>query len=192
MGVHVVKLGGSLLDMPDVPARFAAFRATCPNDHFVLIVGGGDGADLIRAWDKLHHLTEEQGHWLAVRAMQLNAYTLATRLDAHRLVCDPTDCTAAWSDSLLALVDPLPWLEREDAAGINTPKEWAFTSDSIAAHIAVRVGATQLTLLKSTLPTRADDLGDVVDTCFVATARHVPHVQLVNLRVQPFERFVLR
>ncbi len=43
-------------------------------------------------------------------------------------------------------------LEREDAIGVRVPHRWTFTSDSVAAHIATRVGAEKLTVLKSTLP----------------------------------------
>lgn len=195
---HVVKLGGSLLDLPDLPRRFEAYRAADLPERALLVVGGGAAADIVRRVDALHGLGEERGHWLAVRAMQLNAHLLAAVLPRVRLVDEAEACSAAWARGELAMMDPLPWLEAEERAGITIPHHWQFTSDSIAAHVACRLGAKRLTLLKSTLPER-DSLTvseavrlELVDEAFAQAARGIESVELVNLRSASQPRCVLR
>ena len=194
--IHVIKLGGSLLDLPDMAQRVAEFVATDGGSRALLLVGGGAAADIVRAFDRRFGLDEEDGHWLAVRAMQLNAHLVAALLEAP-LVVDPTQCEREWERRQLPVVDPLLWLEREEAHGQTVPHRWSFTSDSIAAHLARTLGAARLTLLKSDIPdsdcgtVRAAGLG-VVDEDFPEASRGVPRVELLNLRVQPPARCVLR
>lgn len=150
--IHVAKLGGSLLDLPDLVERFERWRATQMGTRGVLVVGGGAAADVVRHFDAAFKLGEARSHWLAIRAMQLNAHCTAAVISRCRLVSDERACRAAWEAGELAIIDPFPWLEREDAIGVAIPHRWTFTSDSVAAHIATRVGAAKLTMLKSTLP----------------------------------------
>lgn len=196
-GIHVVKLGGSLLDMPDLQARFDAFRRTQMQGRSALIVGGGPVADHVRRFDTYHHLGDEIGHWLAVRAMQLNTYLIAATLHRARLVTDEDGCIGAWGAGELAVVDPLAWLEDEHRRGVTTPHRWSFTSDAITAHVATRLHASAITLLKSTLPDGACDVAGaagqgIVDADFEAASASVPGLALVNLRVQPPTHCVLR
>lgn len=187
--IHVVKLGGSLLDLPDLAARWSAYRDDeLAGQRCVLIVGGGRAADMVRWFDQHAGFDETTAHWLAVRAMQLNAHIMAAALRDAVLVADPAACEAAWQAGRLAVVDPLVWLQHEAAAGVHIPHRWQFTSDSIAAHVAQRLGAAKLTLLKPALPasetctlTEAMEAG-LVDDCFPEAARGLPQVALVNLR----------
>ena len=39
----------------------------------LFVPGGGPTADVIRDFDRIHQLGEEQAHWLALAALQLNA-----------------------------------------------------------------------------------------------------------------------
>jgi aspartokinase-like uncharacterized kinase len=195
--VHVLKLGGSLLDLPDLPACFDAYRQTQCSDHCVLVVGGGDAADHVRRFDRQHGLGEEAGHWMAVRAMQLNTHMVASILPRCRLVNGITECTVVWRNALLPVVDPLAWLEDEHRRGIAIPHRWSFTSDSIAAHLAHRLQAQRLSLLKSVSPpadadvARAAQLG-LVDADFPAASAGIARVELVNLRAEPPARFALK
>ncbi len=195
--VHVIKLGGSLLDLPNLAERFEAFSRELAGRCGVLIVGGGRGADHVREFDRDHALGEENGHWLAVRAMQLNTYLVVAVLRRARVVANAQDCAGAWAAGELAVVDPLAWLEEEHRHGVTIPHRWTFTSDSIAAHVATRLGATHLTLLKSALPanTKYDDdnaAAGLVDSDFENASAGIGYVELVNLRTQPVERCVIR
>ena len=195
--IRVIKLGGSLLDLPDLASRLASFVATCGHEHLLLVVGGGRVADVVRSYDATYALDEETGHWIAVRAMQLNTYLVASILPRCRTVCEPDGCQAAWQVDDVALVDPLRWLENEHARGVTVPHRWSFTSDSIAAHIAVQLQAGKLTLLKSTVPGGVCDVGaavraGLVDADFAGAAGAIGGIELVNLRSDPPARCVLR
>ena len=195
--IHVIKLGGSLLDMPDLRQRFERFATSYSQDRLLLLVGGGRTADLVRDLDTIHGLGEESSHWLALRAMQINAHIVAAMLPNLCVVTDIDGCHAAWCANDLVLVDPLRWLQIEHDAGITIAHQWSFTSDSIAAHLAHRLMAERLTLLKSKVPDSpcrvacAVELG-LVDRAFETASRGLTHVQLVDLRNDPLRRCVMR
>jgi len=196
-GIHVIKLGGSLLDLPDVVTRFERFCATLTSERLVLIVGGGRAAETVRFFDQHVGFDETTGHWLAIRAMQLNAHLLAQALNAARLVESLDACEEAWKARTVAVVDPLPWLIEAENAGNGVPHVWAFTSDSIAAHAATWLQAARLTLAKSVLPDwpctiqRAANEG-IVDLCLPDNAAAVPAVDIINLRDNAMPRCALR
>lgn len=196
--IQVIKLGGSLLNLPDLARRLRLVTKSLVGAYPVFIVGGGRAADLVRDFDETHQLGEQTSHWLAVRAMQLNTYLVAAIMDRWRMVSDVDGCEAAWQVRDLPLVDPLVWLENEHARGVTVPHRWTFASDSIAAHIAVGLQAYKLTLLKSALPSevtcdvnRAISEG-MLDKDFAATAAPIAAVEMVNLRSDPPVRCVLR
>ena len=172
--VHVVKLGGSLLDLPNLPDRLGTYLQTLGSAHVALLVGGGCAADLARQWDQLHHVGEEAGHWLAVRAMQFNMHLISRVLPNCRIAASPTAIRSAWDQTAIALIEPLEWVQMHDE---QIPHRWTFTSDSIAAHVAVTLSADQLTLLKSALP---GDARRIIDEEFKQAS-----AEIVNLRAQP-------
>ncbi len=198
--IHVVKLGGSLLKPRGLVVmldRFERWRRTEIGPRGLLVVGGGATADIVRNTDAALGFDQEQAHWLAIRAMEFNACLVAAALENAAMTGEPGACVAAWAVPRLAILSPLAWLCREAAQGIAIPHRWTFTSDSIAAHVATRLGAGRLTLLKSTLPEGecgpegAAEVG-IVDDDFPAASRGLPRVELVNLRSEGFERRVLR
>lgn len=195
--LHVIKFGGSLLDLPDFPARFAAWRKSLSAHHkLLMVVGGGETADVVRRFDKHYHLTPEQGHWLAIRAMQFNAHCVRHILQNAELAIDVQACQPIWQRGAMAIVDPIPWLIADEARGICVAHRWSFTSDSIAAHLATQLGASRLTLLKSTLPpdsataSQAAEAG-IVDPDFPLVSQSLPEVWLTNLRVDPAAQCLL-
>src|SRR5258708_3938425 len=86
MAARVVKLGGSLLDLPDLAPRLRQWLAARPQRNNVIVVGGGRLADTIREYDKLHALGETVSHWLCIRAMSANAELVAALLPEASLV----------------------------------------------------------------------------------------------------------
>lgn len=181
--IHVVKLGGSLLDLPDVFDRFDRWCDREAISRGVLIVGGGAAADAVRAFDRVHDVGEVKGHELAVEAMRFNTLMVAARLARCRLVECAAECDDAWGMGEIAVVEPVRWLDGDD----SVPRRWTFTSDSIAAHVATRLSADRLTLLKSTLPEKecgvscAVGLG-IVDEDFEVASAAVGRIELLNLR----------
>jgi aspartokinase-like uncharacterized kinase len=146
----VVKVGGSLFDLPELGACLMRWLADLSPSGVLLVPGGGPTADVIRDFDRRHRLGEEKSHWLALRALTLNARILAELLPRSRLVEYPGD-----KPDGIAILDPFAFClcdERNHPADA-LPHSWTVSSDSIAARVAVASSARGLILLKSvTIP----------------------------------------
>ena len=191
-GVVVIKVGGSLLDWPELPGRLAAFLDALRNQdraqRFLLIAGGGAAADLVRSMDRAHGLGDERAHWLAIRAMDFTADMLATLLPGAVVVSRPEELCSIWNLGKSPVLAPRRMLAEIDARGPDPlPASWDVTSDSIAARVAVLVQASRLILLKSQGVPRATTCDEavrlgLVDPMFPAIARELEAVEMVCLR----------
>jgi aspartokinase-like uncharacterized kinase len=199
--LNLIKVGGSLLDWPELPSRLRAYLddelARGDGTGIALIVGGGAAADFIRAMDRIHNLGDDAAHRLAVRALDLGAHVLHTLLPDSSIVSGPDALRAAWDRREVPILSPRRFLEElDDGRPDALPASWDVTSDSIAARIAVRLGAGRLVLLKSVgLPKGIDReeaarLG-LVDAIFPLVARGLEHVDWISLREQPILRLKL-
>ncbi|MBX7169114.1 MAG: hypothetical protein K1X74_22450 [Pirellulales bacterium] len=186
--MRVVKLGGSLLDWPDISTALPQWHAAQPAMPSVLVVGGGRLADVFREMYRLHSLSEASAHWLCVRAMQLNSH-LAHALWPATVHLDSLAAAARLPPERPGLLDPWQFLQAEaTASGVSAlPECWDVTSDSIAARAGECLGACELVLLKSALPSEpftrayATQTG-YVDAFFATAAARLPAVRCVNLR----------
>lgn len=200
---RVIKLGGSLFDLPDLGRRFWNWLDGESPAVDVVVAGGGQQADAVRRWDERHELGDEFCHDLCGRAMSVTA-----RLARRILSVD--ERTAAWAVTLadvrrlaadassgLIVLDAGEFLLNEEprSPGATLPRSWDVTSDSIAARVAELLAARELVLLKSTDARPSD--GDfrpvnwqrlssegVVDRHFPKIAPQVRAIRLVNLRAR--------
>lgn len=184
----VVKVGGSLLDWPQLPTRLGEFLDSALADRrVVLITGGGAFADVVRGLDQVHGLGERISHALAIRAMDLTARLLEGLTTGTCVVEDLADLDRAWARGLRPILAPSRYLETVDETGDDPlPISWETTSDSIAARIADRIGSTRLILLKSArveAATRreAAERG-LVDPSFPGASGELEHVECVAFR----------
>jgi aspartokinase-like uncharacterized kinase len=186
----VAKVGGSLYDLPDLATRLRRWLDRQGVLDVLLVPGGGPTTDAIRALDARHALGEEKAHWLALRALTLNAHFLADLLPGARVVQAPDACTP--SPEYPAILDCFAFAQWDE---ITHPDEclphcWDATSDSLAARVAVVAGASRLCLLKSTPPGQRDRewMGPehgYVDRIFRDVLRRSTHrltVEAVDLR----------
>jgi aspartokinase-like uncharacterized kinase len=185
--VVVVKVGGSLLDWPELPARLSAYLETRRADRLVLVVGGGRFADALRDLDATHGLGEARSHALALRVLDLSSRVLASMVPGLEVVEDVGDLPATWSQGLVPILAPRRFLDDEDRSPDPLPHTWTTTTDAIAGRLAFRLGAGELVLLKSTpLPTGSDRLGaarlGLVDPEFPRASAKVPVVMYHNFR----------
>jgi len=141
----VVKVGGSLYDLPDLGERLGAWLRELPKSNFVLVPGGGPAADLVRAWDRQHQLGEESAHWLALRALTFNAHFLASRLLGSYVIKNLDEA----GSGPIPILDMHAWATMAERRGNRFPHTWEVTSDSLAAQVATVSKAAQLVLLKS-------------------------------------------
>ncbi|QDV33688.1 amino acid kinase family protein [Tautonia plasticadhaerens] len=184
----VVKVGGSLLDWPGLPDALPALLGSLANPRAVLVVGGGSIVDMLRRLDRTHRLGEERSHALALRAMDLTAQLLAALVPGLAVVDEVDALGPSWGRGEIPVLAPRRTLDAEDRSSADPlPHHWDVTSDSIAARLAVRLGAPGLVLLKSaSAPPGLDREGaaalGLVDPGFPAVSRSIPRVTLINLR----------
>ncbi|HXG11427.1 MAG TPA: hypothetical protein VNK04_16855 [Gemmataceae bacterium] len=139
----VVKVGGSLFDLPDLGPRLRRWLDTRPTADVLLVPGGGRTADVVRYLDQCHRLGEETAHWLALRAVSLNAHFLAALLPGCRVIGD-----VPGGDGLRVL-DAYDFVRADEGRSGSLPHTWHVTSDSVAARAAVAARVPRLILLKS-------------------------------------------
>jgi 5-(aminomethyl)-3-furanmethanol phosphate kinase len=210
VSLRVVKVGGSLLELPDLADRLRDWLGRQAPAQSLFIAGGGPFVDELRAMDSLHAVGDEACHWLAIRAMSLTARLLGALVPEWRLIGSwreladfagsPADRPAADEQAAgerAAILDPLEFLEADEAFGDPLPHIWHVTSDSIAARVASRLverlpASVELVLLKSSLPPAGCDTQQAaacgyVDAHFPSAARGL-NVCCIDLRASEYPR----
>ena len=153
---EIIKLGGSLLVMPDWPTRVAELvRDRAAIRPVLIVVGGGAIVDGLRAIDAAAPQDAALVHELAIGLMGTTARLVADAIAAP-LVTDQAEASAA-------VLDVPRWLSC-DGRLRGLPVGWNVTSDSIAASIAAATHA-DLLLVKCVPPpdsTHAERLESLV------------------------------
>ena len=188
----VIKVGGSLFDWPELARRLTemidAHQASHREERLVLIAGGGPAADVVRALDCVHNLGDRRAHRLALHAMDLTAIILAELLDGTVVVSTLDAFRAVCSNDSIPILAPRLILDEIDSSGQDgPPASWDVTSDSIAAWMALHIGADRLILLKSApLPSGASRVEAarlaLVDPMLPIVAGPLARVEYMNLR----------
>ncbi len=181
----VVKVGGSLFDLPDLGDRLTRWLAQTGLSTVLFVPGGGPTADFVRDLDRRYRLGEEVAHWLALHTLTLNAYMLAALVPDCEVVPDAN----AAPDNRRAILDCFAFALDDEKRPDHLPHLWTVTSDSIAARTAKLAQAKRLYLLKSvTLPHAAawteSARRGFVDPYFPLAAQDL-EVIAVNLRGEP-------
>jgi hypothetical protein len=138
MPFYVLKLGGSLLDCARDLIR-ALCSLTMEGYSFLVVPGGGPMADLVRDLFSRHEISQEAAHWMAILAMEQYAYFLADGTGAKLTVE-----IGSPKDHSIKVLLPYQALLHDDS-GLR--HNWDFTSDSVAALVALRLDAQ---LIKAT------------------------------------------
>jgi aspartokinase-like uncharacterized kinase len=192
MTCRIVKLGGSLLDLPDVAARLRAWLARQTPADTLLIVGGGALVEEIRHSQSRRGLSDTGAHWLSIRAMAIQAEVVLALLPEARWLESATRLRDVPAAERLMVLDPWRFMREEDPrlARDPLPDTWDVTSDSIAARAAEIARATELVLLKSALPADESIAGmaqtGYVDRYFPRAVPAFARLRLVNLRDERF------
>jgi aspartokinase-like uncharacterized kinase len=179
----VIKVGGSLYDLPDLGARLRSFLQSLDTSSVLLVPGGGILADAIRDLDAGHQIGEEVAHWLALRCLTVAAHFLSALLPGSVIVKHPEEK----QPTALAVLDPFAFACRDRGRAGELTHCWDVTSDSIAARAAQVAGAQRLVLLKSVTIPRGMAWDEAarrgwVDAYFARAVGEL-EVETVNLRV---------
>jgi aspartokinase-like uncharacterized kinase len=188
----VIKVGGSLFDWPELPDRLEDFiKSQFPKngvERHLLIAGGGQPADVVREFDRIHRLGDVTAHRLALDAMELSARLLSAVVRGADLIESLQSVNAVLASGRLPVLAPSRTIRAIELVDDDPlPASWAVTSDSIAARIAAHARASRLILLKST-SIRPDSArqeaarAGLVDPYFPEAARAVRRVECLNLR----------
>jgi dihydroneopterin aldolase len=163
--VHVVKLGGSLLDSPDC-LRIWLCCVASGGGRVVVVPGGGPFADAVRAAQRETGFDDRAAHRMALLAMEQCGLLFAS-LESSLV---PAGSIGAIRTALQRGRVPV-WMPSHLVADAEDISEsWDVTSDSLAAWLARELGASTLWLVKACQipdqdPTRLA-AGGIVDAAF--------------------------
>ena len=140
----VVKLGGSL-------ARTQHLRNWLQSldrhgrGKVILVPGGGPFAEQVRTAQTRWEFSDQIAHRMALLAMDQYAWMLAGLCNSLVPALSETAIRSGLEATMIPVWAPSRMLSnRSDIA-----QDWSVTSDSLAAWLALRVGAEQLILVKS-------------------------------------------
>ncbi len=194
--VRVVKVGGSLLDgvldggaLGENLQRWLAEQSPA---HDVLIVGGGRLTDVVREMDRRHSLGDEAAHGLALETMSITARLVANLLPGVPLVDDFAALRDGLADEGVTIFDARSFLADHEPHldGTRLEASWDVTSDSIAARLAIVLGAAELVLLKSAPPpSGVKTIAELAEQGYVdrfskRLASELPAWRVVNLQAE--------
>lgn len=192
--IRVVKVGGSLFDLPDLGQRLREWLAAQPPAHNVLIAGGGPLVEQIRTWHAEEPIEDAAAHWMCVDLLTVTAHLLHAWMPEIPLVEDDCLLCQRVGEPGATIFGPAPWMRHSEPGlpGTWLPSNWETTSDSIAGRLAAALLADEFVLMKSALPRRKTSrelsaLAAVgyIDSVLAQMAPELPPTRLVNLRALP-------
>lgn len=142
----LVKLGGSLLEIPELQERLTTQLQRVARWP-ILLVGGGRMADVVRQWDEVHHLSALDSDELARQTLIVTAEFITRLLPNAHLVENVHAAIDVLREGGWPVVDAPSVLN--NSVFERLPRGWHVTSDSIAAAIAVTWSLRELILVKS-------------------------------------------
>ncbi len=140
----VVKVGGSLSDSGAAAALMRLLSAQRP-ERLIVVPGGGEFAETVRVAQRRHAFADRAAHEMALLAMHQYAVMLASMTDGFVVAESPREFESVWQRNATPVWAP----ERMVLAARDVPASWDVTSDSLAAWLAVQIGATRLVVAKS-------------------------------------------
>jgi aspartokinase-like uncharacterized kinase len=142
--ITVLKIGGSLAES-DGAARLMRGLAASRPQRLVIVPGGGEFADAVRAAQARHAFSESAAHHMALLAMHMVGVMLADFAPGFVLADTVDEFSGAWQRDQTPIWAPV----RMVLAVPEIPASWDVTSDSLAAWLAGHIGAARLVLVKS-------------------------------------------
>lgn len=147
----VVRIGGSFAGSPHLPAWLDAIAAQA--GRVVVVPGGGPFADAVRAAQPHMGFDDRAAHRMALLAMEQYGAALASLRAGWIVASSAAGIRRALADGKVPVWAP----SRMVLCAKDVPWSWDVTSDSLAAWLAGRIGASCLLLVKHVEPD-ADEL----------------------------------
>ena len=144
MSAIILKIGGSLIESDAAAQLMRGLEARRPQ-QLLIVPGGGEFADAVRAAQKRHAFGEATAHHMALLAMHMVGAMLAELASGFVLAETRDEFAAAWSRDLTPIWAPA----RMVLAAAEIPASWDVSSDSLAAWLASHIRASRLVIAKS-------------------------------------------
>lgn len=142
----VVKIGGKILKRrEEVESVLNQFRTLIENnllETIVIIPGGGIFANFVRHIDNTLNIGDDISHWMAIYSMNFNGKILSRRYPYLEKTEEFSELKLTKENMRVFL--PFKYLYQTD----ELPHSWDVTSDSIALHIAYKLGYKECYLIK--------------------------------------------
>jgi len=188
--MRVIKLGGSLLDLPDLRDRLSLFlNELQPRLPSLVLVGGGGIVEAVRAYNRLWQLNETDCHWLSVRLMNSTANLLKLLFPDWALIESPLALADWLSQAKNEILDQSPQSELSSAA-VSSEKSGILGTKSKCQPAIVAPDAFYSPVLNSdALPKNWDTTSDSISALL---ARLVEAEELILLKstLAPSEPFL--
>ena len=175
--IVVVKIGGSLHEHPQLRSWLSNI-ATYGGGRAVIVPGGGPYADVVRRAQAKWSFSNRDAHHMALQAMDLYGRML--------IALEPRLKHATLEPQLRGM------LQRGEAVVCSAStllhdgeveESWEVTSDSIAALLARRLGASALVLVKSIAPSAGQHQASVLATRGIVDRRFADYIAQARARV---------
>jgi len=188
--VRVIKLGGSLLTMPNLKQKFQKWCRENPHPLTLIIVGGGLVVDAVRQVHQANPLSEEFAHWVCIDLLQHTAriaHEILGNVDLYETIDDlqqPFSGSKVNSPTPIIAIVQVGICFAREYPNLGLPDSWDVTSDSLAAAFCQMYAAEELVVMKSSdgsnpgLPAGLR----LVDPYFADLAEDIDQVRFVNLR----------
>ena len=122
---QVVKIGGSLF--PDYAIELAE---QLNNTNSLIILGGGEFANLIRKYDSTQNFSSDVTHFTAIDCMDIIAKLVNDKVDSTKLAFSIDEINEISDEGFTPIFVVSDFLKKEDPFECS----WDVTSDSIAAY----------------------------------------------------------
>ena len=132
---QVVKIGGSLF-----PKYAIELAKRLENTSSVIILGGGEFANLIRRYDDEINFSDEANHWTAIDCMDIIAKLVCDKVDSCKLAYSIEDVEKISDEGFTPIFVVSQFLRENDPFECS----WDVTSDSISAYVAHLLNANLL------------------------------------------------
>ena len=132
---QVVKIGGSLF-----PNYAIELAKQLEGTGSVIILGGGEFANLIRKYDAEMDFSEQANHWTAIDCMDIIAKLVNDKVESAKLAYTIKEVNEISDEGFAPIFIVSQFLREEDPFECS----WDVTSDSIAAYVSHLLNANLL------------------------------------------------
>ena len=132
---QVVKIGGSLF-----PNYAIDLAKQLKGTDSLIVLGGGEFANLIRKYDSEISFSQETNHWTAIDCMDIIAKLVNDKVDSTKLAYSIDEAKKISDDGFTPIFIVSEFLRSEDPFECS----WDVTSDSIAAYVSHLLNANLL------------------------------------------------